>query len=390
MLAAFAFVSCSKDDAEINFSEGEKATFSVELQALRTNQPFTRSAGETNADPTNIDVKNIGVLIYDAKSGIYVGGDKGKFNKQDKNYTIEDVPCTTGRRKFVVLANLTDSEWEKFKGLTYDALIKETRSITDAKSYEEQFANGKFLLSSEEKVVMIKPGKNTYGEKVEIQPILSRINLNSMKVELKDEYDVRFTVKPVALVLFQATSGSYLFPQSDKAFNLSLDEFNYLDGQEIKDVAADDNFAPDTDKHAVKLADFYNIDTDKVERKGFFVFESDYAKGGNKDNGTPTILCVKAKLELKDKDEDEASEAGWVDNEGYTYYPILVNSEKYAESKLSNSDQKEGITRNHIYNIDLTITGPGVSNPKQKVTETTFSTVCTIKDWVTVTQTVNW
>lgn len=371
-LAALAMTACNKDNEAEPVTEGN-ATISVVLKTSNPNRAF----GEDESK-----VAKLTVMVYN--------GEQQEAIKSAENATkVEGIKCSAGQRTLVVMANTGEM---KLAGKT----LAEVKALTTELTAENQEAAG-LIMTAEPKTIVLKAGKNYIGysgtgegnhienDPLKIKRVHARMAFTEIKVQMSAAYDNIYTFVPEKIYGLIAKKQSNLFGAT-----LVNADANYLTGSLTTFNGA---YTPANYANVPWLSRNYVAPAADAPQ-GFYVLENDYSANGGTIH--PTILCVYGKLQkngadLAGADLAAAQAANWVDAEGKTYYPVLVNFNSNNYTYDSNYTPKNKIERNHKYDIKLTITGPGTNNPENPITESAHLNVqCTVAEWVLVGQNATW
>nr|6JZK_A Chain A, Major fimbrium subunit FimA type-1 [Porphyromonas gingivalis ATCC 33277]6JZK_B Chain B, Major fimbrium subunit FimA type-1 [Porphyromonas gingivalis ATCC 33277] len=366
--------SMNKDNEAEPVTEGN-ATISVVLKTSNSNRAFGVGDDESK-------VAKLTVMVYN--------GEQQEAIKSAENATkVEDIKCSAGQRTLVVMANTGAME---LVGKT----LAEVKALTTELTAENQEAAG-LIMTAEPKTIVLKAGKNYIGysgtgegnhienDPLKIKRVHARMAFTEIKVQMSAAYDNIYTFVPEKIYGLIAKKQSNLFGAT-----LVNADANYLTGSLTTFNGA---YTPANYANVPWLSRNYVAPAADAPQ-GFYVLENDYSANGGTIH--PTILCVYGKLQkngadLAGADLAAAQAANWVDAEGKTYYPVLVNFNSNNYTYDSNYTPKNKIERNHKYDIKLTITGPGTNNPENPITESAHLNVqCTVAEWVLVGQNATW
>lgn len=372
-LAALAMTACNKDNEAEPVTESN-ATISVVLKTSNPNRAF----GEDESK-----VAKLTVMVYN--------GEQQEAIKSAENATkVEDIKCSAGQRTLVVMANTGAME---LVGKT----LAEVKALTTELTAENQEAAG-LIMTAEPKTIVLKAGKNYIGysgsgegnhienDPLKIKRVHARMAFTEIKVQMSAAYDNIYTFVPEKIYGLIAKKQSNLFGAA-----LANADANYLTGSLTTFNGA---YTPPTNYANVPWLSRDYVAPTADAPQGFYVLENDYSANGGTIH--PTILCVYGKLQkngadLAGADLAAAQAANWVDAEGKTYYPVLVNFNSNNYTYDNGYTPKNKIERNHKYDIKLTITGPGTNNPENPITESAHLNVqCTVAEWVLVGQNATW
>lgn len=373
-LAALAMTACNKDNEAEPVTEGN-ATISVVLKTSNPNRAFGNAEDESK-------VAKLTVMVYN--------GEQQEAIESVENATkVENIKCSAGQRTLVVMANTGEM---KLAGKT----LAEVKALTTELTAENQEAAG-LIMTAEPKTIVLKAGKNYIGysgngegnhienDALKIKRVHARMAFTEIKVQMSAAYDNIYTFVPEKIYGLIAKKQSNLFGAT-----LANADANYLTGSLTTFNGA---YTPANYANVPWLSRNYVAPAADAPQ-GFYVLENDYSANGGTIH--PTILCVYGKLQkngadLAGADLAAAQAANWVDAEGKTYYPVLVNFNSNNYTYDNGYTPKNKIERNHKYDIKLTITGPGTNNPENPITESAHLNVqCTVAEWVLVGQNATW
>ncbi len=379
-LAMFTLVGCNKEQngpAE----EGAPATVSIKLQGV------AMRAYETDQGTADKKVYTLAAMVYNGNVQ-----EAYKAAAAEEQLEIKDIPCTAGARKLVVVANFGT---EDLKGLTLTELQAKTLDLTA----DHQDPTKKLhMMTSEVTDVTIVAGKNLYGSTgtgnvlstapLKITHVHAGMEFKAVTVNLKEAFAAKYS-----LDLTQNTSiiGLIVKGQS-KIFGDPLANANtkYFYGEDHKSTAVNAYTPADYDEMTALKKEFTVNPATALTDAGFYILE-------NNNQNHPTILCLKTKL-LDNTGQDLAGDAlatakaaGYCDDNGFTYYPVLINWDLANYSYANGVTAGKKIVRNNKYQITLNITGPGTDQPEEPVDEpATLDVTVEVTPWVLVGQTVNW
>nr|BAL46694.1 fimbrillin [Porphyromonas gulae] len=376
-LAALAMTACNKDNEAEPIVEGN-ATISVVLKTSNPNRAFGVADDEAN-------VAKLTVMVYN-------GEQQEAIESAENAIKVENIKCGAGSRTLVVMANTGGME---LAGKT----LAEVKALTTELTAENQEATG-LIMTAEPVDVILVAGNNHYGydgtqggnqisqgTPLEIKRVHARIAFTKIEVKMSDSYVNKYNFTPENIYALVAKKKSNLFGTS-----LANSDDAYLTGSLTTFNGA---YTPANYTHVAWLGRGYTAPSNDAPQ-GFYVLESAYAQNAGL---RPTILCVKGKLTkhdgtpLSSEEMTAAFNAGWIvaNNDPTTYYPVLVNFESNNYTYTGDAVEKGKIVRNHKFDINLTITGPGTNNPENPITESANLNVnCVVAAWKGVVQNVIW
>ena len=378
---ALAFTACNKNQDEPLQSETD-ATISVAVKSADLR------AYEDGAGDADMKVHKLAVMVYQ-------GGAQVAYKEAADASTLEvkDIETTAGAKTLVVVANYAN---ENLKGLSLDKV----KALTHTLSADDQDpSKGTFMLTAEPVSVMLDKGKNYYGyaagdgnrisvdQPIELKHIHAGMSLAGVTVDFAESYKTLYDVKFDAgqLIALIAKSQSNVFGEP-----LANADANYFYGVKLFGTKANKYTPANYTEMAELKMDLTEV-SPTMTGKGFYVLENNSAEH-------PTILCVKGTLtqtdgsDLTPEQAAQAVDAGWIvsKTDHSTYYPVLVNWEKDGYTFEGTTD-KNGIERNHKYEITLKVTGPGTNSPEDPTAEkANLDVKCKVLPWVIVKQNVVW
>lgn len=384
-LAMVALVGCNKENNAPS-ADGAEATVSIKLQGAQM-RAATYEPGKGEDD---MKVYSLAAMVYkgDVQEAI-------KEVKEDVR-EITGIECTAGDRKLVVVANYGDLN---LKGMTLSELEKQTLKLAKEQQNPQ---SGLHMMTSDVVGVTIKAGVNVYGKKTDdtkdheigdgeplmITHVHAGMEFAKVTVAFKEPFASKYSVE---LTKDTKIIGLIVKGQS-KIFGKPLydETAGFLYGEEHKSDAAN-KYTPDANYELGEglIKDFINETTKDA---GFYILE-------NKSDKNPTILTLKTPLLDKSTGAvvagdalTQAKNAGYCDDKGFTYYPVLVNWEKKGYTYgADDKNTRNIIERNHKYQITMNITGPGTNEPEKPVDEpATLEVTVKVAPWVLVAQNVEW
>ncbi|WP_373811374.1 fimbrial protein [Porphyromonas macacae] len=369
-LAALSLAACNKDEETQALHNEKNATVSVVVKS----EPKMR----LGSDQDEAKINKLAVMIYN--------GEAQEAYKEEKNKAeVENIECSAGTRKLVIVANYGE---KNFRGKTLQELLKTTEEL--AKATQE----GKNLIMTCEPVsIDLKEGKNAYGWKnkagynilsenpLVIKRVNARMEFKTINVEMADGFKTVYNVKLKRVAALIAKKQSNIFGASlvnndpDYLFGIKTPKGSYTPGKYTEETSLVME-CPDANKNK------------ELNGMGFYVLE-------NNSLQHPTILCVEATLvqaDGKDLTEDQkkaAKDAGWIDDNCNTNYPVLVNWEQDGYTYTTGKGLNK-IERNHKYMVTLKITGPGTNTPEDHKKVANLDVKCEVAEWIVVNQNVVW
>ncbi len=371
-IIALGFAACNNED--VPQVEQKNATMSVKITQATSG---TRAVGADNAGIAGeSEIKKLEVFVF---NGDVLDG----YDKAEGTHVTEvtDIAVTTGARTIIVVANAP----ELLGGNNKSTLLAEVAKLKDY-----QTATSGLLMTAEEtESFTIVTGDNYYGydgtaegthheedEPIELTRVLSRVAL--VGAEFTPDTDGPFKdwhFEPTEVYLFNVNETSNYFE--------NLDASDFVSGVELTngELAAQAYVAADVRGW---LQDGYTYLSDEVY---YYTFENQSA--------TPTVLTIKGKLK-KDATNYATDEdlPGSIDEDGYTYYSILVNGDgyDYSGSEVEKGEIGNGkIYRNTQYNISVKITKPGTPDPTDPpVEDATLNVKVKVVEWEKVNQKVEY
>ncbi|WP_289005789.1 fimbrial protein [uncultured Parabacteroides sp.] len=362
----------------------------------------------TKADAPTIDdnkIARLTVAVFNA--GAYDGHAMGALEvlqteeaEGEQPITqVEDIEVKSGPVKVLVLANLPESLLSKFttqggtftidnfigKGAETTVLSDEINVTASSEVYDITTQRGKVnclgyaKAEVENKTNGVSVSPTTLGENaIPLYRNVSRVLLNKIKFEPKEQYiDASLEIKGIYVA--NVKSKSYL---ASKA--------NGRGSVEVADIA-EDNFywcgAFDEETGSLKEGKARNmsdlllytpessmiLDSEKKQVDGapigkpFYIYQNQAGK-----NHTLLIVYGTFKYKLNEADDEY--------QEQQSFYTVIVN-EPGKGSFEPGSEEHEYVTRNFNYNIELTISGSGSTEPYDKAISSNLSTSVKVLPW---------
>lgn len=380
-LAMVALVGCNKENNAPS-ADGAEATVSIKLQGAQM-RAATYEPGKGEDD----------MKVYTLAAMVYNGENQEGYKTAEKaeDLSVNGIRCTAGKRQLVVVANFGK---ENLQGLTLTQLQDKVLKLSADQQNPQSMLH---MMTSEVTEVDIKAGANFYGIEGEgnvvnkdplmITHVHAGVELTNVSVNFDQAFSAKYSInlkKNTQIIGLIVKGQSKIFGQS-----LVFGE-NYLYGEQ-NFGETDKKYTPAEDKY--KEAGYLkkSFDGEDYSQSGFYILENNALKH-------PTILAIKTKLLDKDGKDltkeaiEEAKKAGYCNDKGETYYPVLVNWEKQGYTYTDAGKNKRNvIERNHKYLISLIITGPGTNEPEDPTNEpATLSVNVKVAEWLLVHQFVKW
>ena len=381
---ALGFASCQKNSEVNSTSEGKQATVSVNVT-----QGSLRAIGNTSASALTAEegkVKKLEVFVFndDARDG---------YKKEEGTDVkkVKDIAVTTGSRTIIVVANAS----EDLSNITSKTTLKATVSADLANQTLEK---GLLMTCEETDVFDVKPGKNQYGFKtsdtdldptanqikaetpIALTRVAARVALVKAETAFEGAY-AGFKFEPTEVYVYNAKKQSkYFGPDLNHGADL-------LSGTDLAPYSGE--YKPGTLPTTVaylkdNVTDLSTITTDKPVY--YYVFENDATI-------KPTIFTIKGKI--KKADDSYATKTdfpGAIDNDGFTYYSIVVNGNKGGYTYTGDATAKDSkIKRNTKYNLSVKIKHLGKDDPTVPPTESaTLDVMIEVAPWLSVDQAIEY
>lgn len=363
----------------------------------------------TKADAPTIDdnkIARLTVAVFNA--GAYDGHTMGALEvlktetaEGDLPITkVEDIEVKSGPVKVLVLANLPESLLSKFttqggtftidnfigKGSETTVLSDEINVTASSEVYDITTQRGKVnclgYTNSEvgNKTNGVSVSPITLGEKaIPLYRNVSRILLNKINFEPKEQY-INASLEIEGIYVANVKSKSYLASETKGRGSV-----------EVADITADDFYwcgafdekTGTLKKDKAKIMSellFYNpsatLDKDNSTLTGtsgapigkpFYIYQNQAGK-----NHTLLIVYGTFKYKLNEADDEY--------QEQQSFYTVIVN-EPGKGSFEPGSEKHEYVTRNFNYNIELTISGSGSTEPYDKAISSNLSTSVKVLPW---------
>ncbi|MBR8763286.1 Major fimbrium subunit FimA type-4 [Porphyromonas levii] len=378
-LAMVALVGCNKENNAPS-ADGAEATVSVRVQGA------AMRAYVSGNDKADQKIHSLAAMVYN-------GEVQEAYKAVNAEATeITEIQCTAGDRKLVVVANFGDID---LKGKTLTDLNEMTLTLDEK---QQDPAKKMHLMTSDITEVQIKAGKNKYGynedgalskQPLKISHVHAGMELKSVEVKFNEAFAAKYQInlenEETELIGLIVKKQSKIFGMTGElAFG---NEFVF--GQEHKGKN-ENKYTPDT--NYTEEASLMMRYKKNQENAGFYILENDSEEH-------PTILTLKTPLLDKSTGAvvagdalTQAKNAGYCDDKGFTYYPVLVNWEKKGYTYgADDKNTRNIIERNHKYQTTMNITGPGTNEPEKPVDEpATLEVTVKVAPWVLVAQNVEW
>lgn len=362
----------------------------------------------TKADAPTIDdnkIARLTVAVFNA--GAYDGHTMGALEvlktetaEGDLSITkVEDIEVKSGPVKVLVLANLPETLLGEFtaqgKIFTIDDFIEkdakttvlseeinvtassEVYNITTQRGKVNCLGYAKAEVGNKTNGVSVSP--TTLGENaIPLYRNVSRVLLNKIKFEPKEQYiDASLEIKGIYVA--NVKSKSYLASKANgrgsvEVADIAEDNFYWCG-------AFDEEIGSLKDGKARKMSDLllYTpessmiLDSEKKQVDGdpigkpFYIYQNQAGK-----NHTLLIVYGTFKYKLNETDAEY--------QEQQSFYTVIVN-EPGKGSFEPGSEKHEYVTRNFNYNIELTISGSGSTEPYDKAISSNLSTSVKVLPW---------
>ncbi|MDD7438711.1 MAG: fimbrial protein [Bacteroidales bacterium] len=379
---ALGFASCQKNSEVNSTSEGKQATVSVNVT-----QGSLRAIGNTSASALTAEegkVKKLEVFVFNGDARDGYKKEEGTDVKK-----VTDIAVTTGSRTIIVVANA----FEDLSGITSKAALK---AIVSADLVNQTLTNGLLMTCEETDAFVVKPGKNQYGFKaaeadtganqikadapIALTRVAARISLVEAKTAFEGAY-ANYVFEPAEVYVYNVKKQS-------KYFGTDLNHgSDLLSGTDLNPYSGE--YKPGTVPTEVAylkdvVTDLSTITTDKPVY--YYVFENDATI-------KPTIFTIKGKI--KKADDSYATKTdfpGAIDNDGFTYYSIVVNGNKGGYTYTGDATAKDSkIKRNTKYNLSVKIKHLGKDDPTVPPTESaTLDVMIEVAPWLSVDQAIEY
>lgn len=362
----------------------------------------------TKADAPTIDddrIARLTVAVFNA--GAYDGHDMGALEvlktetaEGEQSITqVEDIEVKSGPVKVLVLANLPETLLDEFttqdkiftiadfigKDAKTTVLSDEVNVTASSEVYDIDALRGKINclgykteeVAEKTNAVSVSPialGENA----IPLYRNVSRVLLNKIKFEPKEQYfDASLEIEGIYVA--NVKSKSYLASETKGRGSV-----------EVADITADDfywcgAFDEETgslkEGKARKMSDLLlytpgssmilnsekkQVDGDPIG-KPFYIYQNQAGKNH-------TLLIVYGTFKYKLNEADTGYQ------EQQSFYTVIVN-EPGKGSFEPGSEEHEYVTRNFNYNIELTISGSGSTEPYDKAISSNLSTSVKVLPW---------
>lgn len=362
----------------------------------------------TKADAPTIDdnkIARLTVAVFNA--GAYDGHTMGALEvlktetaKGDQPITqVEDIEVKSGPVKVLVLANLPESLLSKFtiqggtftiddfigKGAETTVLSDEVNVTASSEVYDIDALRGKINclgykteeVAEKTNAVSVSPialGENA----IPLYRNVSRVLLNKIKFEPKEQYFAA-SLEIKGIYVANVKSKSYLASKANgrgsvEVADIAEDNFYWCG-------AFDEEIGSLKEGNARKMSDLllYTpessmiLDSEKKQVDGdpigkpFYIYQNQAGK-----NHTLLIVYGTFKYKLNASDDEY--------QEQQSFYTVIVNEPGKGVFEPG-AEEHEYVTRNFNYNIELTISGSGSTEPYDKAISSNLSTSVKVLPW---------
>lgn len=363
----------------------------------------------TKADAPTIDdnkIARLTVAVFNA--GAYDGHTMGALEvlktetaEGDLSITkVEDIEVKSGPVKVLVLANLPKSLLQEFttksNTLTIHDFIgekakttvlsdeinvtasSEVYNITTQRGKVNCLGYAKAEVGNKTNGVSVSP--TTLGENaIPLYRNVSRVLLNKIKFEPKEQYiDASLEIKGIYVA--NVKSKSYLASKANgrgsvEVADITADDFYWCGAFNEKTGALKEGKAKEMSELLLYTPEEKSmiLNSEKTQvsdtpiGKPFYVYQNQTGK-----NHTLLIVYGTFKYKLNASDDEY--------QEQQSFYTVIVN-EPGKGSFEPGSEKHEYVTRNFNYNIELTISGSGSTEPYDKAISSNLSTSVKVLPW---------
>lgn len=436
-------ISCSEHDVIEENTEPKivyDATFSLSVN--HTEKAKTKSKEVNKVESNNY------MFIKSLSLAVFQGGKLVAFSEKEDGengvYQIEEVAVPSGNVKVVLLANVkVDEQYKKLNNTKLSDYEEMTVSLDDE-------INGSLSMSSGFLDYSFNPGHNYVGyskttgeitvdhdgiqvagselsgKKIDMKRNVSRVELNNVYLNPKNEYkgvgNVTFQVKEFIVANVKSKSKLILNNEGSVEIDGSGSDFWYSgklgkqqgalktgEATEKSSLFYDVVSPPESSVVMNNLYPFLNYDHqifkgDIFGRKGGFGTDIEakkivYDAGINYKGKYPHVggygpmIPLGTYFHIYENKDLGTNRTLFVVKGDYTYYPVK-GQKKVWENRyytvVVNKDNKTSdhdyIKHNYIYDISLTIAGPGSENPFDPESTADISVAIDVKDWDVVDQ----
>lgn len=419
IVALLALVGCS--DNEIPGDPGNKGVIYDATLSLAIKNPGVKMKA-SGVDPTAVSA-NDPSAIHRLTAVVFQGDIQVAFkdsidvsSSQSGISGLEEIKIPAGILKLYMFANLTDADKTSVSGAASPTALEALSiSLNDEKS-------GNLRMSSNQLNITANPGRNYYGysavsdgaiisqDSIPMKRFISRVHLSSIALKLSDNFGGSSTPATFKLdtMFFSNLKGNATLADASENNGTNLvwidGAFNSTTGQykTITTASATNSRRYDFNNAPSSLASMQNLYAfdNAYEYSGGIIIDgnnitlsntnmpytSPKAKSShvgmytytyeNTNAQNPTVLVVQGDLTLtlngvpvlyKDR-----------------FYTVPVNFEY--TSSYDGVTSHNYIKRNNIYDIKLTISGPGSDKPYDKMPTAAINAQVTVKNWNVVNQ----
>ena len=372
---SMGFGACNKV-APVDPVDQPEATFNVRI--VQDTKPGVRAIGDLSTD--GISTKGLAEESAIKKTQVWIfSGSSLDGYGESATAEVKNISATTGSREVFIVVN--------GDGLSKTTSKQDLENAVSKLIPEREIKSTGLVMTADKQTFNLKEGKNMagYGDKladgsnnlvanpIPVSRINARVAIVSAKLELDEESKKIFDeLKDVEVSMFNVQEDAKIFDPS-----VTSGQFLYGDDWIAKAGTYEKGAkkAKLLEKHFgfpidIKKAPYFYVNPMAMKDKTFVVLRGKIYKSGK-----PVV-----------------AEGLYTDKEGYTYYPVYVNSTKegYSYGKEAGANMGTGVLlRNTQYNISLTIKkiGNPTIDPSGKAT---VEVKTTVSPWVVVPQNVVW
>lgn len=378
-MIACAFASCSKDDVTTPGGKGTDAGLGDAKMSVKIAlaDPSTKAVGDPNAMGEEANISNVQIAIYNGAAKI---AEAAPEDIKDNTAKFTGLPANTTLR-CIVLVNMADVSMEE---VNPTSLSKTLTVPTNG------FEQGKLPMFAMTGDIVLKPNTET-TETVSVIRNVARIQVSGITLNMAHA-DSKFKSGNASFALTgisvntAANSAkvagsydsetSYLYGYADfvagaKSFSAYLKNF----------TPADNTISQDFDKSkSNESVAMPNLKENNNPVNYFYVFPNEGTLTvGSEDQDrvdNRTVLTIAGNFSLENGVTNGGTVAQEYVNEP-VFYPVVIGLDGVKSAPVAK------VERNKIYDIDLTIAGPGYKTPGPDPSGKDASFIVSVKvaDW---------
>jgi len=398
--------SCASDNGDSPNNSGKNATVNLSFATGGTRTTTATDDG-SNIGTNEGTVANMAIGLFD-DGGSRVSAVPFAGNSETTDYTYSSsgtkITTTSSTTQIAVIANVptvattkldlansgTLSTFEnKYTGLLVNTTSSDgTGSTTTPTTYNSQKTTGLPMYA----LTPVSFGSNTtITEPITLKRMVARICLTKLATDFSSYSDVTAKFVPTEIFMYNVKDQLTNWQTGTTAFSTGITESGTTGKCELTDQttttiknitdATSNNYAylssgieiPTSWSASAETPTTYlDCSTDDYKSANalsFYVFPNDAA--------VPTKMIIKGIF----------TPTGGTP--AIVYYPIVINHAQTGTTITGNTLSDANIGANMLYNLKVTISGRGVSDPSKTLSPSTVTVNMTVTAWTQVGQTVN-